>query len=117
MDLYAKFVFPLLLLLMLYTSTTVMVDMRLEGRRQGRRQDVGEVEPRQQGRRQDVGEVELVDVSRDVGRTWLKLNRCTPAVNTRDTPGLVLYTPPFSSRVSSRADKHPQQRDSKQSWA
>ena len=45
MDLYAKFVFPLLLLLMLYTSTTVMVDMRLEGRRQGRRQDVAEVEP------------------------------------------------------------------------
>ena len=60
MDLYAKFVFPLLLLLMLYTSTTVMVDMRLEGRRQGRRQDVGEVEPRQQGRRQDVAEVEPV---------------------------------------------------------
>jgi len=61
MDLDAKFVFPLLLLLMLYTSTTVMVDMRLEGRRQGRRQDVGEVEP--------------MNVSRDVGRSWVKLNR------------------------------------------
>ena len=75
MDLDAKFVFPLLLLLMLYTSTTVMVDMRLEGRRQGRRQDVGEVEPMNVSR--DVGRtwVQLNHVSRDFGRSWVKLNR------------------------------------------